>query len=864
MGKVKQTGARASWLLAGAALVSVLLASPVFAQDNEAVAEEGEGEILVVGVRKRDEEIQTVPISITAYSAEGLAERNISNFADLGNATPGLNVTSIAGGTTQQIFVRGLAPANTTTDLNVEANVGTFIDGIYQTSRNTLDMISVLDVGQIEIAKGPQSALFGRSTFAGALSIATRRPARDFEGNISATVGVDEDYRIRGSVSVPLGDKAAIRISGGYLTYDGWGKNAADTSDNLGGTEKYAISGSLQLKPSDNFTATLSGFLTHSETEMTPVTQVPITAFNCGTTNATLGLRQQVCGGLTASKVSNLSTDIPDTLAKARQVSMELDWELDGVRIVSTTGLTRASNRAYNDYDGTSAGVTMGVCGLGAGCLAFAPFFGAPVPYTRLTSVNLYSTGLEKVKTFSQEIRLQSANDSPFQWILGGNYFEQKIPVAAGGIGADSRGLAANERLVQVNPLTFPATGVGGYDFTANGFLTTNPSSGQLFSSWSKASTKTMSIFASLGYEFGNLRVNAEGRYNIDRKRAQVFSVSNPTVAPNVNQLIVGTTVPAAGLFPVTGPLIAKTFESFAPRVTLDFKAADDVLLYASASKGVRSGGFNTANAVSTTGILASEVAYDEEANWTYEAGIKSQWMDKKLLVNLSAFYVDWTNAQVSSFTENPTAVNPVRIIRNIGGIKTKGFEALVEVKPIEMLGIGGSVTFSDVEFGAGTYDGGTVTQCVIGTGAAATAAPGCPPVIVVTTPSGAVRAVPSIEGLRPARSVELQWNLHATLDAPISDEWNASARVDVNHTGPSFNNIINTITFGNRTLTNVRLGFSNDRFSIALWGNNIFNKVYAANAINQPRAGLPVSFVVPEVYLGELRRFGVTASAKF
>lgn len=120
---------------------------------------------------------------MTAFTAEDHADRNISNFADLGNSTPGVNITSIAGGTTQQIFLRGLAPANTTTDLNVEANVGTFIDGIYQTSRNTLDIISVRDVGQIEVARGPQSALLGRSTFAGALSIRTKAPARDLEAN---------------------------------------------------------------------------------------------------------------------------------------------------------------------------------------------------------------------------------------------------------------------------------------------------------------------------------------------------------------------------------------------------------------------------------------------------------------------------------------------------------------------------------------------------------------------------------------------------------------------------------------------------------------------------------------------------------
>lgn len=844
--------------LQGTALALLATSAPAFAQQSEAgVSDDG---VIVVTARKREEDIQTVPISINAYSAEDLADRNISNFADLGNATPGLNITSIAGGTTQQIFVRGLAPANTTTDLNVEANVGTFIDGIYQTSRNTLDMISVLDIGQIEVAKGPQSALFGRSTFAGALSIRTKAPTRDLSAEVSATAGSDKDLRVRGSISGAITETLLARVSGGYLTYDGWGKNSAAPDDNLGGTEKYAVSGTIRWEPSPDFSATVSGFMTHSETEMTPVSQVPLAAFNCGTTSTaavTLNLRQLYCGPLVASKISDISPGIPVTLSKTRQVSLELEAKLDGVRIVSITGFTGAENRAHNDFDASSAGVMLGVCGA-AVCLPAGP-------YIRLVRANFVSIALERVRTFSQELRLQSDNNSPFQWIFGANYFDQKIPVAAGGIGSDRAGLAANERFMQVTQVgTVPTSGVGAYEFTANPFIVDNSNVGQVSSSWAKASTQTFSIFGSLSYQFGKLRATAEGRYNFDRKRAQVFSVSNPASGPGVNQAIIGTVVPVAGLFPVSGPEFAKSFESFAPRFTLDYQASSDIFLYASVAKGVRAGGFNTANAVSATGILASEVPYQEENNWTYELGFKSEWFDRRLLINAAYFRVDWKDAQVSSFTDNPTAVNPVRIIRNIGTIKTNGFEILAEIKPTDQFGIGGSVVYSDVAFGPGTYDGGTVTQCVIGTGTTATSAPGCPPLIVVTTPSGAVRAVPSLEGLRPQRSLKWQWNVHATADFELGSDWKASARVDLNHSGPSFNNLINTITFGARTLTNARLSFSNGHFGISLWGNNVFDTTYVQNTINQPRVGLPFAYLVPEVYLGEGRRFGVTVSAKY
>ncbi len=751
-----------------------------------------------------------------------------------------------------------MAPANTANDLNVDANVGVFIDGIYQTSRNTLDIISVLDIGQIEVAKGPQSALFGRSTFAGALAITTKRPSHQLEGSIQGTIGQDKDYRVRGTISAPLGGGLYVRVGAGYISYDGYGYNRAEPGNKLGGSEKYAVTAALEYSPTEEFTARLAGFYTHTKNEVTPETLMPIAAFNCGTTNAALGLPQLFCGTVQAQTTSNVPAGIPKTLAETGQISLDVSWHHDGVAVTSVSGFTMGQDRAFNDYGG-STGTTFGVCVLGAACSPFAP-------YTRLATPNLISTAAERVRTFSQEIRLQSDNHSPFQWQFGGSYFSSRIPLAAGGIGVDGAGLAANERYVQVTQVgTVPTTGAGAYDFTANPFTTSNGLTAQVFSSYSSSATKTFGIFGSMGYRFGKLRVNAEGRYNIDRKTAQVFSINNFTSAPGIYQPIDGFSVPAAGVFPVAGPEFARTFESFAPRFTVDYQATPDIFLFASAAKGVRSGGFNTANAVSVTGILASEVAYNEETNWTYEGGFKTRLFDRHLLLNASAFHIDWKNAQVSGFTDNPTAVSPSRIVRNIGNIKADGLEVLAELKLSDMFGVGGSTTYSNPKFQTGVYDGGAITVCRAGTTPATyTAAPGCPPIIAVVTGNGGSQYVPSLAGLRPQRSVKLQWNAHATANVPLTGDWKLAARVDVSYTGPAPSNLINTIYFGERTLTNFRLGVENNRFSVSLWGNNVFNVTYVENSINQPRGGVPFAYNVPEIYLAEGRRIGVTATAKF
>lgn len=126
------------------------------------------------------------------------------------------------------------------------------------------------------------------------------------------------------------------------------------------------------------------------------MSQPPLTAFNCGTTSTaavTLGLRQQICGPLVARQVSDISPLIPETTTRTRQLALHLEAKLDGVLIVSETGFTGAENRAHNDYDGTSAGVLLGVCG--TVCVPAGP-------YTRLVRSNFVSIGLERVRIFSQ------------------------------------------------------------------------------------------------------------------------------------------------------------------------------------------------------------------------------------------------------------------------------------------------------------------------------------------------------------------------------------------------------------------------------------------------------------------------------
>jgi iron complex outermembrane receptor protein len=850
-------------LSSGTALFAMAMSMPAFAQTTASAAATSDDTIIVTA-RKRAEDIQTVPISIVSLTAETLRERSINNLRDLGTSTPGLVINTIAGGALVTIYIRGQAPANTNNDLNTEANVGVFIDGIYQTSRNTVDLISVLDVGQIDVVKGPQSALYGRSTFAGALGIFTPAPSRELSGRIEATLGTNEDYRARGSVSGPIiKDKLFGRFSAGYINFGGTAENIV--GENTGGYEKYAFSGSLEALIGDRLTARLNAFAVHSETEVGGIRLVKPQENNCGVREPITGFNVLRCGPLQTERVNNVSPDIPDTTFSTQQVSLDLTYESDNFSLVSVSGLTWSRNRTYNDYDGTSEGLRMGVCTPGGGvvCSPFVP--PSNKPFSRLVDVNVHTSAREQVYTFSQELRIQSPDADKFQWMLGGFYFNSRIrnafnpgvdthilngaPLTPGQVllqnfasGPGGTGLPPGPGLtptagpVDFTTLTFFPTGVN--DYSATGLT--------------NSQTKTSSIFGSLGYDFGQVRIAAEGRYNIDDKN------TNPLNAPGGIPISIEGPNPERG-FTVLGTRLERKFKSFTPRFTIDYRPTEDLFFYASAAKGVRSGGFNVQSPGNP--ILPEEIPYEEEKNWTYEIGVKSNWLDNRLQVNLAAFRIDWSDMQIGVFSENPLAsAIPTVIVANASSYRVEGVEGSIEVRPVDMFGFGGSFNFSNPRFLPGSYDTTRRTACIAnGVGVAP-----CLETSTITTGTGAQIVVPDLTGKRTSRSVRNSWNLHATANVPLGNDWEATGRIDVNHTGNAFADLINSSEIAAFTLTNLRFGLNNDRYSIAVFATNLFDKIYVQNAIVQPRANLPVLIRVPEAVQAERRRVGITLTARY
>lgn len=173
-------------------------------------------EEITVTARRREESLQDTPLSITAFTADALRQRNVTNIYDLSAITPNFVTTPQLGRRLDRPTIRGQSG----TLVRGEPNASYFIDGVFISGSATSSTIDALE--RVEIIRGPQSALFGRATFSGAINFITRQPTDEFEGQFNATVGSHQTYKASGWMSGPLvGEKLKFFAAAGFDTYGG-------------------------------------------------------------------------------------------------------------------------------------------------------------------------------------------------------------------------------------------------------------------------------------------------------------------------------------------------------------------------------------------------------------------------------------------------------------------------------------------------------------------------------------------------------------------------------------------------------------------------------------------------------------------
>ncbi|MCF8474148.1 MAG: TonB-dependent receptor [Emcibacter sp.] len=347
---------------------------------------------IVVFARKRREKIQDIPASVNILSASQIEGSAISGLKDVASFTSNFSYDEAFGrNNLQRPVIRGMS------NILGTANAGFFIDGVYVSGG--MASIPLFDLARVEVLKGPGTALYGRSTLAGAINYITMRPSDVLEGQISASAASHNEFEATGRISGPLiKDKAGFSLSARHYEYGGEYENTGPGGGKVGQEKSQSIAGGLTLSPSDNFGAYLRVFYQHDDDGHTVNTVQPATDNNCY-----LDKGGYFCGEIKSPDSVALNLDIFDDPGIKRDIfrtSLLMDWQHNYTRIssISSYSKDRLKDQRDNDY------------------LPIAALGGA-----------FHVLSDTEIKTLSQELRLNYNNGGALRWLFGGYFYTEKI-----------------------------------------------------------------------------------------------------------------------------------------------------------------------------------------------------------------------------------------------------------------------------------------------------------------------------------------------------------------------------------------------------------------------------------------------------
>ncbi|WDF74403.1 TonB-dependent receptor [Novosphingobium sp. KACC 22771] len=668
--------------------------TPAWAQETPAQPkqESAVGEI-VVTAQHRSENIQKVPIAISAFSNETLRQRGLTNIGQISSFTPNVDIKNTSGfaGSSQILVasVRGVGQNDFA--FNLEPGVGVYIDGVYF-ARSLGAVADLLDLERIEVLKGPQGTLFGRNTIGGALNIVTRDPGKDFKYAFELTGGSFNRTDVRGSVDVPLiGDQLFSQVSFSYKRRDGYQKRIAfpgviGTSDlgqfrtagapggfdTQGGENAINLRGKLKWVPSARFNLLISADYTNADQAARPSTLIKTFA---GPTDGTLLAAYNGCifGAAPAFICSNRGT------VGTSYFGVNTDSNPNNNRLpISDALLTGNIDTSYargSNFDILKAGGVSATANL---------------TLTDTTSVKSITAYRALHSRFGSENAAAPivVNDASFD--MNQSQFSQELQVSNN---------ALNNRLKSI---------VGLYYFMEDGDLTDSPvfAEGlvQVYG-YNHFSNLAFAAFAhehfdvtdKFGLTFGMRYTKENKEFEGFQKDLNSFFLRgrgvDPTalpLSPAVLAILPDPTDPTR-VYPVGKNKLSFSNVSF--KAGAEYKFSSDLMTYYSFSQGFKSGGWTTRllDVISPPNDISQLTFRPETAN-THELGLKSTLLNRKLRLNLAAFSTDYDNMQVTVYN----GLSPV--FKNGGKATIRGFEAEAQAKLGE-LSINGSVGYLDAYY---------------------------------------------------------------------------------------------------------------------------------------------------------------------
>ena len=585
----------------------------------------------MVTARKRPENVQDVPIAVTAIGGAELDGNGTSQIQQLQFQVPSL-VVNTANSRQTSFSIRGLG--NNPAADGLSTSVGLYIDGIYL-DRPGMANFDLFDLDHVEVLRGPQGTLFGKNTTAGAVSFTTQAPDFNYAAKGEMSLGDFGLQKYQVSVTGPITDTLAFRLTGYATNRDGYLKDLY-TGQDLLSLHRQGVRGQLLWKPTNALSLRLIGEYSHENdsagsavlNSKGPATSPNPRFVSYDTWAANLGLTPI----FNPSALQNDQNGFQRQVERQYSLTSLIDWSIGDFTVSSITGWRHWSFLPNNDFDFSRADV---IRNLGVS---------------------------DHVQQFSQELRIESPAGGNFDYMAGAYYFWRDLA----GDGVTTYGSQYSAGL-----------GAIGVPALNNGTTHT----------YGTVSNNSYALFAQSTWHFDpqwDFTVGARGTYEL----GDATIIRTPFTG--------GTGAPPATVAPYSG-VVSNVNLSPSALATLDYKPSEGILAYGTVSYGEKAGGFNPIVPQTTTGVIqsASTLKLQPEKALNYELGVKSEFLDRRLIVNLDAYWTDIYGYQANAIVPNSTGALQ-SVIANVGAVRSRGFEGELTALPFNGLRLNASLSYND------------------------------------------------------------------------------------------------------------------------------------------------------------------------
>lgn len=809
---------------------TVLAPCTVQAQDGGAQgASEGRDSAeIIVTARKREENLQNVPTSVAVATSDTIDQLGLDNLTDIAKVTPGLVFDDTLGRDGNRPVIRGQA------NILGQSGVAYFIDGIYYTG--SLADYDVDTIERVEVVKGPQSALYGRNTYSGAINIISKLPGDAWEGRVTADIAEHDRYEVTAGIRGPLSDGLSLGVNGRYYDFGGEFTNGFDGSK-IGDQSSWSLSGVLNFDKGGPFTATLRGYYNRTDDGQPAIFSQSANENNCLTDNGTLyrGQGRYFCGVIEPRQViSDYTRQFPNREdvgieADTYNISLKLEAELtDQLTVTSLTGYNQRTQQTLTDGDYSAESFTTAVFTT----FPVGPVIGATPPRNlRLgivgSTIDFSFANRTKTQDVSQEIRFTYESDA-VDVIVGGYFFDQDDDsFSIRTVPSDALARAQASAAARAAAICAASPICGG---TRLLFAPAVPNARDE----NLLEITNTAAFGAINWHITpEINLGLEGRYATENIRQVVFDFDEGQARP----------VPVQS---------QRKFKEFTPRITLDWQATPDNLIYAIYAEGQKPGGFNGAQA-----IAAGVPSYEAEDNKSYEIGLKNRFLDGAVIFNIAAFHTKIDGYQLTQNVSVPP--NQVSVVTNAGSARINGFELELLARPVDGLSITANYAHADSRFTAGFDENQGVLNDVADDGLV-----NCSTGDQFPDITGCQSRFGSIDGKRIPRAPVSRAFVDLDYRTPVGGgDWEFFVGGNVTYTSSSFAQVHNLAETGSSTVVDARAGVQNDRYRVQFYVKNLFDEDAVSQILRYADGNndLRRNFVAG---LRPGRRFGVILSAGF